>query len=56
MTKVDWQDRESVIAYAYALGPGMTVYKHPDRANYNITHTAQPDRWKHWNYEIVCQT
>jgi hypothetical protein len=43
--KVDWSDRNAVIAYAKRLGSGMTVYKHPARNNYNITHTQYPDRY-----------
>lgn len=39
----DWYNREEVISYARALGKGMTVYKHPSRDNYNITHSSRTD-------------
>lgn len=43
-----------VIAYAEKLGPGQTVFKHPDRKNYNITHTERTDQYKkEW---VVWQT
>lgn len=45
MNKVNWFSKESVIAYAERLGPGMTVFLHPDRDNYNITHTERVDRY-----------
>ena len=37
---IDWTDQDAVIAYAERLGPGHTVYKRPDRDNYNICHTS----------------
>jgi hypothetical protein len=52
--KVDWKDRDAVIAYARNLGPGMTVFKVPGRDNYNITHTSRPERYK--GAEVVFQT
>lgn len=36
---INWRDLKAVIAYAKRLGPGQSVIKHPDRSNYNITHT-----------------
>lgn len=43
---IDWCNKDSVIAYAKSLGAGMTVYKHPDRPNYNITHTVRTDLYR----------
>jgi hypothetical protein len=43
---VDWTNLEQVKAYARRLGKGMTVFKHPDRANYNITHTSRTDQYR----------
>jgi len=36
--KVDWNNREDVIAYAKSLRHNQVVFKHPERTNYNITH------------------
>ncbi|AXP07811.1 hypothetical protein SmphiM6_120 [Sinorhizobium phage phiM6] len=52
--KIDWKDKDAVIAYAKTLGKGQTVFKHPDRDNYNITHTECPERYE--GCEIVYQT
>jgi hypothetical protein len=41
--KVDWKNKESVIRFALALGAGMTVYKKPDRRNFNITQSVRKD-------------
>ncbi|MBP7109818.1 MAG: hypothetical protein KBA90_14760 [Chitinophagaceae bacterium] len=46
MFKLDWKNKEAVIAYAKKLGKGQTVYKHPERDNFNITHTSRTDRYK----------
>ena len=43
---INWNDRSAVIEYAKRLGPGMSVVKHPDRANYNVTHTSRTDLYK----------
>jgi len=43
---VDYTDRAAVVAYAKRLGKGMTVYKHPERANFNITHTSRTDLYR----------
>lgn len=43
---MDWTNKEQVIAYAKKLGKGQTVFKHPSRNNYNITHTVRTDRYK----------
>lgn len=42
--KYFWMDKESVIAYAKRLGKGQTVYKDPDRDNYNICFTVDEYR------------
>jgi len=42
----DFSDKEQVIALARKLGRGMTVYKHPDRPNFNITHTSRVDLYQ----------
>ena len=42
---MNWNNKEQVISNAKRLGKGMTVYKHPDRPNYNITHTSRTDRY-----------
>lgn len=47
--KVNWTDKQSVIAYAKRLGKGMIVIKRPDRDNYNITHAERADLYqKEW--------
>lgn len=50
MRPVDWNSETSVLNYATQLGKGQTVFKHPDRPNYNITHTERwnkyPDNYK----------
>jgi hypothetical protein len=52
--RMDWENKDAVIAYAERLGSGQTVFKHPDRPNYNITHTSRTDRYeKAW---VVHQT
>lgn len=52
--RIDWKDKEAVIAYAKKLGKGQTVFKHPARDNYNITHTELKNRYEpEW---VVCQT
>jgi len=52
--RVDWTNLEEVIAYAKGMGVGQTVFKHPDRDNYNITHTERTDRYRpEW---VVYQT
>ena len=38
--KIDWSDKDAVIRYAKTLGSGMTVFKLPERNNYNIKHTS----------------
>jgi hypothetical protein len=47
---VDWNDKESVIAYAKHLArtavSDMVVFKHPSRSNYNITHAERTDRYE----------
>lgn len=43
MPKIDWRNKEQVIAYAKKLGAGMSVIKYPNRDNYNITHTERAD-------------
>jgi len=52
--KINWQDLDEVKGYALKLGPGQTVYKRPDRPNYNITHTSRKDLYrKEW---VLLQT
>lgn len=43
---IDWCDEVAVINYAKSLGRCMTVYKRPDRPNYNITHTSRTDLFR----------
>ena len=43
--KVDYTDKAAVLKLAQNMGKGMTVYKHPARNNYNITHTSRKDLW-----------
>lgn len=43
--KVDYTDLEAVKAFARRMGGGMTVYQHPGRRNFNITHTTRADIW-----------
>jgi len=46
MKQINWNDINQVIAYAKSLGNNQTVFKHPQRNNYNITHTSRTDRYK----------
>lgn len=46
MNKIDWCNKEQVIAYAKQFGKGQTVFKNPTRSNYNITHTSRTDQYK----------
>jgi len=39
--KLDWTDKEKIIAYAKRFGDDTCVFKHPDRDNYNITHLSR---------------
>jgi hypothetical protein len=51
---VNYFSLEACKKYADELGKGQTVYKHPDRPNYNITHTSRRDLYEpEW---IVYQT
>ncbi len=54
--KVDWTDKEKVIAYAKRLGKGMTVFKDYAQPNYGITHTSREDRLSIKGRTIVYQT
>lgn len=56
MPKIDWTNREAVIAAANHFGPGMLVVKHQDRANFNITHAARPDLWDKPGVEVIHKT
>lgn len=38
---IDWTNLDEVKKLADKLGPGMSVYKHPDRQNYNIIHSVK---------------
>lgn len=44
--KADFTDLGHVIDLAKRLGKGYTVYKHPDRPNFNITHTSRTDLYR----------
>lgn len=44
--KIDWTSKEAVVAYADTMGPGITVYSHPERSSYNITHTNRTDLYR----------
>lgn len=52
--KINWEDKDTVIAYAKKLGAGQTVFKVKGRKNYNITFTSRPDQWQ--GHEVVYQT
>lgn len=54
--KIDWTNKEQVIAYAKRLGSGMTVMLEMGRANYNITHTSRKDQWDLPNVIVVYQS
>lgn len=43
---MNWTRLVEVKALAVRFGRGQTVYKHPDRPNYNITHTVRTDLYK----------
>lgn len=44
MNKEFWQNKDKVISFAEEMGRGHTVFKHPDRNNYNICHTENEYR------------
>jgi hypothetical protein len=41
--KCDYTNLAEVWALAKRMGPGMTIIKHENRPNYNITHTSRTD-------------
>jgi len=51
---IDWKDKDAVIAYAKKLGKGQVVFKHPNRANYNITFVCRPGLYE--GCEIIYKT
>ncbi len=53
---VDWTNEKSVVAYAQKLGVGMTVVKHDNRPNYNITHTSRRDIWDAPGVTVIVHT
>jgi hypothetical protein len=53
---VDWSNKADVMGQARRLGPGMTVVKHADRPNYNITHTERRDLWDRPGVTVVGRT
>jgi len=51
---INYSNLPEVIELAKTLGKNQTVFKHPERTNYNITHTSRSDRYKvEW---VVFQT
>jgi hypothetical protein len=42
----NFNDKDAVIRLASSFGPGQTVFKHPDRVGFNITHTERTDRYE----------
>ena len=52
--KTDYKDKDAVIRLAKKMGKGMSVVKHADRPNYNITHTSRRDLWDIPGVEVVC--
>ncbi len=56
MPKIDWTNREVVIAAAKRFGPGMLVVKHDSRANFNITHAARSDLWDKPGVAVIYKT
>ncbi len=51
---MSWHEKDWVIQLAKAMGKGQTVFKHPERISYNITHTVRTDLYKpEW---VVFQT
>lgn len=55
----DYTNKDAVIRLAKEMGKGMTVFKHPDRNNYNITHTVRITKYEPEKYttcEIIYQT
>ena len=54
--KIDWTDKEKVIAYAKRLGKGQTVFKDYARPTYGITHTSRVDLTSKDGRHIIYQT
>ena len=54
--KIDWTNKDAVIAYAKRLGNGMTVKLTVGASNYNITHTSRKDLWDKPNVIVVYQS
>lgn len=44
MSQEFWEDKDKVISFAKQMGKGQTVYKYPERSNYNICHTVNEYR------------
>lgn len=42
----DYKNLAEVIELAKRIGKGQTVYKSPERDNYNITHTERTDLYR----------
>ena len=53
--KIDWFNKDAVIAYAKKFGPGQVVVKYPGRANYNIT-DANSANLEYDGVEIIYRT
>lgn len=41
MFAINWEDLSAVKELADKFGPGMIVFKMPNRPNYNITHSEK---------------
>lgn len=54
--KVNWGDKDAVIAYAKKLGRGMSVIQDAGRDTFGITHTSRTDLLAKPGRKIIYQT
>lgn len=53
--KVNWGDKDEVIAYAKRLGRGMSVIQDEGRNTFGITHTCRTDLLSKPGRKIIYQ-
>lgn len=54
--RINWKDKDAVIAYANRLGKGQTVFQDQGRDTFGIVHSSRKDRLSLEGRTIVHQT
>ncbi|CRY10863.1 hypothetical protein [Yersinia enterocolitica] len=54
--KINWKDKNEVIAVAGVYGAGMVVIKIKGRDNYNIVHASRKDLYMKSGVQIIHRT